>query len=80
MIRNMFYFWFAPTLTYQIAFPKYPGIRLWRMGGILFRMVIVVALFTFLAAQVVSPALDSLVSDLEATHGTYTTGILAEYW
>ena len=76
----MFYFLFAPTLTYQIAFPKYPRVRLWKLGSYLFRMVIVLGVFTFLVAQVVTPALDSLVKDLEATHGTYTTGILAEYW
>jgi diacylglycerol O-acyltransferase-1 len=79
-LRNMFYYWFAPTLTYQIAFPKSPRIRIWKIVGILVRMVGAVALFTFLAAQVVGPALESLLKDLEATNGTYTVGILADYW
>ena len=79
-LGNMVYFWFAPTLTYQIAFPKYPRVRFWKVAGILLRMIVAVTIFTFLAAQVVSPALESLVGDLEATNGTFTASILAEYW
>lgn len=79
-LGNLFYFWCAPTLTYQIAFPKYPRVRVWVVMGILVRMVVAVTLFTFLAAQVVTPALESLVADLEATHGTITAQIMAEYW
>jgi diacylglycerol O-acyltransferase-1 len=79
-LRNMIYFCAAPTLTYQIAFPKYPRIRIFRVFGILFRMVGILALFTFLAAQIVSPVLQGLVKDLEATNGVYTAGILADYW
>jgi len=79
-LGNMVYFWLAPTLTYQIAFPKYPRIRFWKIAGILLRMIVAISLFTFLAAQVVSPALNSLVEDLESTNGTFTAGILADYW
>jgi diacylglycerol O-acyltransferase-1 len=49
-LRNMFYYWFAPTLTYQIAFPKSPRIRIWKIVWILLG---VGALFTFIAALVV---------------------------
>lgn len=79
-LKNIFYFWCAPTLTYQIAFPRSPRVRVWKVAGILFRMMVAATLFSFLIAQVVSPALESLVHDLEATNGTYTAGILAEYW
>jgi diacylglycerol O-acyltransferase-1 len=78
-LSNLFYFWLAPSLTYQIAFPKYPDVRLFRITGILVRLVGAVALFSFLAAQVVTPALEGLVKDLEATNGTYTLSMLAEY-
>ena len=79
-LGNLLYFWCAPTLTYQIAFPKSPRVRLWRVAAILFRIIVCVTLFTFLLVQVVQPALADLVKDLEATHGTYTLGILGEYW
>lgn len=77
---NMVYFWFAPTLTYQMAFPKYPKVRLWKVGKILLQMVIVFTLFTFLVAQVVNPALESLLADLEESSGRITASIMAEYW
>jgi diacylglycerol O-acyltransferase 1 len=78
--RNMIYFWFCPSLTYQIAFPKTPHRRWWKIGGIIMRLVICVSLFTFVAAQVVSPVLAGLVQDLEATGGSYTVGMMADYW
>jgi diacylglycerol O-acyltransferase-1 len=79
-LGNIFYFWVAPTLTYQIAFPKYPHVRWWKVVGIVVRMFIVLTLFTFLGAQVVSPALAGLVSELEDNNGTYTLQMLGEYW
>jgi diacylglycerol O-acyltransferase 1 len=79
-MRNMFYYWVAPTLTYQIAFPRYPQVRYWRVAGIALRMMTTFAVFSFLVAQVVTPALEGLVRDLEETNGRYTFGILAEYW
>lgn len=72
-------FRFAPTLTYQIAFPRSPNIRWLHVFSILVRMTLAMALFTFLIAQIVTPALASLVSDLQDTNGTYTYHILAEY-
>jgi diacylglycerol O-acyltransferase-1 len=77
---NIYYFWLAPTLTYQIAFPKTSRVRFWKVVGILFRMVLTFSLFSFLVAQVVSPNLELLVNDLESTGGTYTYTILADYW
>ena len=71
---------FAPTLTYQIAFPRAPRIRWFVVVGILIRLIIAVAIFTFLIAQVVGPALSHLVLDLEAANGTYTYQMMGEYW
>jgi diacylglycerol O-acyltransferase-1 len=79
-LRNIFYFWCAPTLTYQIAFPKSPRVRYWKIADILMRMTVSIALFTFLLAQIVQPALEELVSDLDETNGSYTAAIFAEYW
>ncbi|CAB9524996.1 Diacylglycerol O-acyltransferase 1 [Seminavis robusta] len=79
-LGNIYYFWLAPTLTYQIAFPRTPRVRMKRVFGILLGMIACAALFTFLVAQIVNPALKLLVIDLKKTNGVYTPGILAEYW
>jgi len=79
-LGNIYYFWIAPTLTYQIAFPKTPRIRKTKVLGIVLRMVIVFSLFTFLIAQTVAPNLENLLQDLEKTGGKITVSIMAEYW
>jgi diacylglycerol O-acyltransferase 1 len=77
---NIFYFWLCPSLTYQIAFPKTPRRRWLKIGGILMRLVICISLFTFVAAQVVTPVLADLLQDLEASGGAYTVSMMADYW
>lgn len=79
-LSNLLYFWCAPTLTYQLAFPKYPERRWWYVATLLAHMVLVGSLATFLIVQVVMPLLENLVGELEATGGTYTVPILAKYW
>ena len=79
-LRNILYFWIAPTLIYQIAFPKYPRVRVWKVVGILGRMIPILALFGFLVTQIVSPTLANLVKDLEANNGVYTAGMFFDYW
>mmetsp|Transcript_25534 Transcript_25534/g.62710 ORF Transcript_25534/g.62710 Transcript_25534/m.62710 type:complete len:766 (-) Transcript_25534:355-2652(-) len=79
-LGNIYYFWLAPTLTYQIAFPKSARIRKLRVLGLLFRMAITLSIFTFLGAQIVAPNLANLLKDLEATNGRYTYQMIAEYW
>ena len=76
----MYYFWFAPTLTYQLAFPKSPRVRKGRVLGLLARMALIAFLFVFLIAQTVNPILDGLLRDLDASNGRYTFGLLADYW
>jgi hypothetical protein len=78
-LRNLLYFWAAPTLTYQIAFPKIARIRWLKVGGIVMRMVFCLTIFGFLMAQVVSPTLSSLVQNLEANGGVYTASLMADY-
>lgn len=64
-LGNIFYFWLAPTLTYQMVFPRSPQIRLTKVAGILFRLVVAIAFLLFLVAQVISPNLDNLLKELE---------------
>jgi diacylglycerol O-acyltransferase 1 len=75
----MYYFWFAPTLTYQMAFPRSPRVRIWKVIGILMRLFFAMTLFIFLVAQVISPNLTNLVKELKETSGIYTAGMLAHY-
>lgn len=79
-VSNLLYFWCAPTLTYQLAFPKYPVRRWWQVASLASRILLVGSLITFLTAQVVMPLLEGLIGELEATGGTYTVPILAKYW
>jgi len=79
-LSNIYYFWFAPTLTYQMAFPRTPEVRFWKVVGIVVRLVFAVSLFLFLMAQVIAPNLSRLVEDLKATNGVYTPKLMAEYW
>eukprot|EP00527_Entomoneis_sp_CCMP2396_P007884 CAMPEP_0198146194 /NCGR_PEP_ID=MMETSP1443-20131203/28063_1 /TAXON_ID=186043 /ORGANISM="Entomoneis sp., Strain CCMP2396" /LENGTH=562 /DNA_ID=CAMNT_0043810069 /DNA_START=53 /DNA_END=1738 /DNA_ORIENTATION=+ len=79
-LQNMLYFWCAPTLTYQIAFPKFPRVRWWKVLTILSRMIAVVMVGSFLVAQVVNPTLKGLLQDLEAAQGQYTGRIFFQYW
>jgi diacylglycerol O-acyltransferase 1 len=79
-LQNMLYFWVAPSLTYQIAFPRSPQIRWFKVASLATRLIITGAIFSFLIAQIVTPTLESLVRDLEETNGRYTIGILADYW
>jgi len=79
-LANLAYFCVAPTLTYQMAFPKYPRVRLWKVAGILMRMIPIATFFMFVVAQFVSPNLAGLVQELEDNGGRYTIRMLAEYW
>ena len=79
-LRNLLYFWCCPSLTYQIAFPKTKRRRYLYICGIIMRMIVSFTLFTFIGAQIVHPTLQGLLNDLEATKGTYTFHMMAEYW
>jgi len=77
---NLYYFWLAPTLTYQIAFPRTPRVRWSRAFGIFLGLIACGTLATFLVAQFVTPVLSHLVLELEETGGVYTPHIIVEYW
>lgn len=79
-LGNLYYFWLAPTLTYQITFPRTPRVRWSRAFGIFLGLFACGTLATFLVAQFITPVLSKLVLELEETGGVYTPHILAEYW
>eukprot|EP00591_Stephanopyxis_turris_P013067 CAMPEP_0195529628 /NCGR_PEP_ID=MMETSP0794_2-20130614/32244_1 /TAXON_ID=515487 /ORGANISM="Stephanopyxis turris, Strain CCMP 815" /LENGTH=757 /DNA_ID=CAMNT_0040660967 /DNA_START=180 /DNA_END=2453 /DNA_ORIENTATION=+ len=78
-LGNIYYFWFAPTLTYQIAFPRSPRVRWTKLAGIILRLVIATCFLIFLLLQVISPVLDSLVEELEKGGGSFTFHLAADY-
>jgi len=69
-LSNSLYFWFAPTLVYQMAYPKSPKIRWTKVLGIILRLVIAMAMLLFLCAQILVPNLDILTEEYR-THGRF---------
>jgi len=64
-LRNIYYFWLAPTLTYQVAFPRLPRINGFRVLSLVMRLIVSSGLILFLTAQVIQPNLDNMIKDLE---------------
>ena len=62
-LADIYYFWLAPTLTYQLNFPRSPSRRTWMVLSLLARMAVVGSLMLFLTRQHVLPAI------VEATEG-----------
>ena len=79
-LKNSYYFFLAPTLTYQIAFPRNRAVRFTKVAGIALRLVVAIAFLLFLIAQVISPNLDLLVKDLETSGDrVFSANILGDY-
>lgn len=78
-LKNIYYYWFAPTLTYQIAFPRTPFLRWTKIITHTMHLFISALLVAFLAAQTVAPNLDLLVKDLEANNGELRYHVIGEY-
>ena len=62
-MKDMAYFWFAPTLTYQIAFPRAENIRLLKVCSLLARIFIFAIFLVFLVTQTITPYLDKFLED-----------------
>jgi len=78
-LRDIYYFWLAPTLTYQIAFPRTPVVRWMRVITLTLHLFLSATLISFFAAQVVAPNLDSLVRELESNRGEVRTHVIGDY-
>ncbi|KAL3807165.1 hypothetical protein ACHAXA_011366 [Cyclostephanos tholiformis] len=76
---DIYYFWFAPTLTYQLAFPRAPYVRWTKVMTLTAHLFVCVTLAVFIAAQVIAPNLDILVRDLEASRGRLRTHVIGDY-
>lgn len=64
-LGNLLYFCVAPTLCYQLNYPRSPRIRWKYVLTVLFRMAIVAALIIFFIEQYISPTLGKSVKPIE---------------
>ncbi|KAL7524008.1 hypothetical protein ACHAXR_000400, partial [Thalassiosira sp. AJA248-18] len=78
-LGDIYYFWLAPILTYQIAYPRAPIVRWTKVIMLSIHLFVSATLVAFFAAQVVAPNLDSLVKDLEANRGEVRTHVIGDY-
>lgn len=79
-LSDIYYFWFAPTLTYQLAYPRSPyPIRWMKVLTLTGQLIICILLVVFIAAQMIAPNLDLLVRDLEASRGELRTQTVGDY-
>jgi len=78
-LKDIYYFWLAPTLTYQMSFPRAPIIRWSKVLTLTTHLFVSATLITFLAAQVIAPNLDSLVSDLDKNRGEVRIHVIGDY-
>ena len=77
---NIYYFWFAPTLTYQIVFPRLPRRDTIRILSLAVRMFLSNVMLIFLVVQVIRPTLDKMIKDIEQSGQTiFSAHILGEY-
>lgn len=78
-LTDIYYFWFAPTLTYQIAYPRLVRRNWLRIFTLVARLFLTNVLILFLVAQVVSPNLKSLTQDLESGKHVFSVEIFVGY-
>ncbi|KAG5181583.1 diacylglycerol O-acyltransferase, type 1, C-terminal half [Tribonema minus] len=58
-LSNVYYFWFAPTLSYQLNYPKTPCIRWYYVANLAVRCCIALLLMTLIVEQYILPALQT---------------------
>jgi len=78
-LPNIYYFWFAPTLTYQIVFPRLAKRNKLRLFSLVVRLFVTNIVALFLMAQVIRPTLASLIKKLENGESEYSVHIFVDY-
>lgn len=78
-LSNIFYFWFAPTLTYQIVFPRLPRRNIPRIMTLTVRLFLSFVLMVFLIAQIIVPNLKKMITELEEGEKMFSIHIFADY-
>ena len=79
----MYYYMLAPTLTYQMAYPRMirKTIRWSRVASLLLRLFFCIAISSLIVGQVVTPQLELLMEDLEKYNEQYmfSPNVFGEY-
>jgi len=81
-LSNIYFFCLAPTLTYQIAFPRLPGRNRFRILSLSVRLIISIGALIFILAQIVSPTLDDMIKELDGhqhEYAMFSLDIVAKY-
>ena len=81
-LSNIYYFCMAPTLTYQIAFPRLPCRKWFRVVTLSGRLIFSISVMFFILTQVISPTLDAMITELEGMdkkYGMFSLDIMAKY-
>ena len=82
-ITNLYYFWFAPTLTYQFVFPRLARRDIQQILSLSLRLFLCFVLLGFLVAQFVRPVLNNMLEELnelkEEERHILSIHIFAEY-
>jgi len=78
-MSNIYYFWFAPTLTYQIVFPRLPHRNMTRIFTLIIRLFLSFVLMVFLIAQIIGPNLKQMMQELQEGEKVFSIHIFAEY-
>mmetsp|Transcript_45251 Transcript_45251/g.141842 ORF Transcript_45251/g.141842 Transcript_45251/m.141842 type:complete len:809 (-) Transcript_45251:73-2499(-) len=65
-VGDIFYFWWAPTLSYQLNYPRSDRIRKSYVATLVLRMVVVTCLIIFISEQYVLPGMVQSVPDFES--------------
>mmetsp|Transcript_23842 Transcript_23842/g.27594 ORF Transcript_23842/g.27594 Transcript_23842/m.27594 type:complete len:757 (-) Transcript_23842:212-2482(-) len=78
-IRNLYYFWFAPTLTYQIVFPRLMRRNWIRILTLVVRLFLCNVVIVFLITQIISPNLAKLTKDLDNGAKVFSFNIFVDY-
>ena len=82
-LGHVAYFCVAPTLCYQLNFPRSPTVR-WRyVLSLVVRLVVTTGLILFFVEQYIAPTLGTLgeiVQVLYTTHPLYSVYCLLSYW
>jgi diacylglycerol O-acyltransferase-1 len=62
---NLLYFMVAPTLCYQLNYPRTPSIRWMKVLFILLRMLFVAVIIIFAVEQYITPTLETVLAPME---------------
>jgi len=71
-LSNIYFFCLAPTLTYQIAYPRLPCRSWFRILSLSVLFIVLNEKIVLISAQIISPTLDDMIKELGGHQHEYT--------